>query len=123
MQQKAPHLFFRSVISSHSLSTFISQNHSTHKHCHLFSFSMAGFSRTLASSSLVLTSLVLFSISFCEARDILVGGKTDSWKIPSSQSDSLNQWAEKTRFQIGDSLGNNHNHYLHCLIFTYVRVD
>ncbi|KAL9442872.1 hypothetical protein AB3S75_016269 [Citrus x aurantiifolia] len=65
---------------------------------------MAGFSRTLASSSLVLTSLVLFSISFCEARDILVGGKTDSWKIPSSQSDSLNQWAEKTRFQIGDSL-------------------
>ncbi|KAJ8561159.1 hypothetical protein K7X08_027349 [Anisodus acutangulus] len=30
--------------------------------------------------------------------------KTDSWKVPSSESDSLNRWAEKSRFLIGDSL-------------------
>ena len=62
---------------------------------------MAVFSRTI--SALVLL-LVVFSS--CEAKEILVGGKADAWKIPSSQSDSLNQWAESTRFRIGDSLGN-----------------
>ncbi|KAF8389207.1 hypothetical protein HHK36_025900 [Tetracentron sinense] len=40
----------------------------------------------------------------CPARDILVGSKTDAWKIPSSESDSLNRWAEGSRFQVGDSL-------------------
>ncbi|KAM3759135.1 hypothetical protein ACB098_01G098600 [Castanea mollissima] len=59
----------------------------------------AVFSRTI--SALV---LLLVVISSCEAKEILVGGKADAWKIPSSQSDSLNQWAESTRFRIGDSL-------------------
>ncbi|XVF89406.1 hypothetical protein PTKIN_Ptkin19aG0127800 [Pterospermum kingtungense] len=61
---------------------------------------MAAFSRRL-TSSLVLFCLFL---SFTEAKEILVGGKTDAWKIPSSESDSLNKWAEKSRFRIGDSL-------------------
>ncbi|KDP33508.1 hypothetical protein JCGZ_07079 [Jatropha curcas] len=51
--------------------------------------------------SLVLITLML---GFSEAKDVLIGGKTDAWKIPSSQSDSLNKWAETARFQIGDSL-------------------
>ncbi|CAK9312788.1 unnamed protein product [Citrullus colocynthis] len=58
---------------------------------------MAGFSRAL-----FLLTFLLFS--FSEAREILVGGKSDAWKIPSSQSQSLNQWAEASRFRIGDTL-------------------
>ncbi|KAK6274181.1 hypothetical protein POUND7_011264 [Theobroma cacao] len=61
---------------------------------------MAAFARTL-TSSLLLLFLVL---NYIEAKEILVGGKTDAWKIPSSESDSLNKWAENSRFRIGDSL-------------------
>jgi len=52
-------------------------------------------------------SLVLMSLLWgsSQAKDLLVGGKTDAWKIPSSESDSLNKWAGKARFLIGDSLG------------------
>ncbi|GMI89259.1 early nodulin-like protein 15 [Hibiscus trionum] len=52
------------------------------------------------------SSLALFFLflTFTEAKEILVGGKTDAWKIPSSESDSLNKWAEKARFRLGDSL-------------------
>ncbi|XP_022750327.1 early nodulin-like protein 1 [Durio zibethinus] len=61
---------------------------------------MAAFSRRLTFS---LVLLFLF-LSFTEAKEFLVGGKTDAWKIPSSESDSLNKWAEISRFRIGDSL-------------------
>ncbi|PIA36770.1 hypothetical protein AQUCO_03200030v1 [Aquilegia coerulea] len=44
---------------------------------------------------------LLFS-SFSEGKEFLVGGNTEAWKIPSSPSDSLNQWAQRSRFQIGD---------------------
>lgn len=64
---------------------------------------MAFFSRNVLSSSVVAVLFFLL-LSFTEARDHLVGGKTDSWKIPSSESDSLNRWAEKSRFLVGDSL-------------------
>ncbi|GMY29177.1 early nodulin-like protein 1 [Fagus crenata] len=59
---------------------------------------MAGYSRAISAF------VLLFVLSYSEAREIMVGGKTDAWKIPSSQSDSLNQWAEGSRFLIGDSL-------------------
>ncbi|KAL8536963.1 hypothetical protein ACS0TY_012232 [Phlomoides rotata] len=62
---------------------------------------MAGFSRAQISSLLLLTFLF---VSFSEARDLLVGGKSNTWKIPTSESDSLNKWAEKSRFVIGDTL-------------------
>ncbi|MCD7459912.1 hypothetical protein HAX54_042293 [Datura stramonium] len=65
---------------------------------------MAGVSRNVFSASSVVAVLFFFLLSLTEARDHLVGGKTDSWKIPSSESDSLNRWAEKSRFLIGDSL-------------------
>ncbi|XP_010242072.1 PREDICTED: early nodulin-like protein 1 [Nelumbo nucifera] len=58
------------------------------------------FSRPLASCML----LVCLLFSFSEAREILVGGKTDAWEIPSSEPESLNRWAGASRFQIGDSL-------------------
>ncbi|XP_043694018.1 early nodulin-like protein 3 [Telopea speciosissima] len=58
------------------------------------------FSRALFSSLV----LVFLLFSFSDARDHLVGGKSDGWKIPNSDSESLNQWAEASRFQIGDSL-------------------
>ncbi|QCD99220.1 Cupredoxin [Vigna unguiculata] len=61
---------------------------------------MAAFSSV--SSSLLLTFFILFGLSV--AKEILVGGKTDAWRIPASESDSLNQWAERSRFQVGDFL-------------------
>lgn len=65
---------------------------------------MAGISRAETSSILFLT---LLFVSFSEAMDLLVGGKPDAWKIPTSDSDSLNHWAQKSRFNVGDSLGNS----------------
>ncbi|KAK9947216.1 hypothetical protein M0R45_012648 [Rubus argutus] len=59
---------------------------------------MAGFSST---TCLLLIFLLLRS---SEARDILVGGKADAWAIPSSESQSLNKWAETNRFRTGDTL-------------------
>ncbi|CAJ2675084.1 unnamed protein product [Trifolium pratense] len=54
-----------------------------------------------SSSSLLLLFLVF---GFAAAtKDVLLGGKTDAWKIP-SESDSLNKWAQSVRFQIGDHL-------------------
>ncbi|XP_030953402.1 early nodulin-like protein 1 [Quercus lobata] len=61
--------------------------------------------RALLSSML----LVSFFISLTEAREFLVGGKTNAWKIPSSESESLNKWAEASRFQVGDSLVWNYD--------------
>ncbi|XP_077238141.1 early nodulin-like protein 14 [Tasmannia lanceolata] len=60
----------------------------------------------MASSRILFSSLILISLflSLSEATDFLVGGTTNSWKIPSSTSESLNQWAESNRFRIGDSL-------------------
>ncbi|KAJ7958487.1 early nodulin-like protein 1 [Quillaja saponaria] len=58
-----------------------------------------------ANTSLSVSLLFVFLLlSFSEAREILVGGKPSSWKIPSSESDSLNQWAGKIRFKVGDFL-------------------
>ncbi|CAK7353952.1 unnamed protein product [Dovyalis caffra] len=61
---------------------------------------MASFQRAVVSS-LFLMSLLL---GLSQASEVLVGGKTDSWKIPSSEPDSLNKWAGKARFLVGDSL-------------------
>ncbi|XP_068653200.1 early nodulin-like protein 13 [Aristolochia californica] len=51
-------------------------------------------------------SFVLVSVFFClsEAKEFLVGGKADGWKVPSSSGEPLNRWAESNRFKIGDSL-------------------
>ncbi|TKY74803.1 Early nodulin protein 1 [Spatholobus suberectus] len=61
---------------------------------------MGGCSRT-ASASLLLLFLLF---GFSAAKELLVGGKIDAWKIPSSEADSLNQWAERSRFRVGDHL-------------------
>ncbi|XP_031483767.1 early nodulin-like protein 3 [Nymphaea colorata] len=57
--------------------------------------------------SFSLTIFLLFSCS--EAVRIPVGGRNTSWSVPSSTSQTLNQWAEQTRFQIGDVLVWNYN--------------
>jgi hypothetical protein len=62
---------------------------------------MASHKVALLSSILIVSLFVTFT----EARDIMVGGKNYSWKIPSSESDSLNKWAEASRFRVGDTLG------------------
>ncbi|KAE8718914.1 Early nodulin-like protein 1 [Hibiscus syriacus] len=61
---------------------------------------MAGF----PSTKITPLALLFLFLTFTEAKEILVGSRTDAWKIPSSESDSLNKWAEKARFRIGDSL-------------------
>ncbi|XP_050127019.1 early nodulin-like protein 1 [Malus sylvestris] len=64
---------------------------------------MAGFSSSKALSySSILVVFLLFS--FSEAREFAVGGKNGSWAVPSSESQSLNKWAESTRFRVGDTL-------------------
>ncbi|EOY29527.1 hypothetical protein QUC31_020730 [Theobroma cacao] len=59
-----------------------------------------------ASRGLLLSAVLLVSVflTLTEAGEHLVGGKANAWKIPSSESDSLNKWAGASRFQIGDSL-------------------
>ncbi|XP_073004210.1 early nodulin-like protein 14 [Typha latifolia] len=59
---------------------------------------------SMSSSLLFFSTFLLISSISSEAKDFLVGGSTDSWKIPTSTSDSLNKWAEANRFQVGDSL-------------------
>ncbi|KAK2445908.1 hypothetical protein P8452_23452 [Trifolium repens] len=61
---------------------------------------MACSSKTASTSLLFLFLLFGFSA----AKELLVGGKIDSWKVPSSEADSLNRWAEKSRFNVGDHL-------------------
>ncbi|XP_062101725.1 early nodulin-like protein 15 [Humulus lupulus] len=63
---------------------------------------MASFSGL--SSSLIILFSLLFTIS--EAKEILVGGNSYSWSIPTSNETEtlLNKWAEKSRFRIGDTL-------------------
>ncbi|XP_008803702.3 early nodulin-like protein 3 [Phoenix dactylifera] len=58
---------------------------------------------SLLSSTLLSLALLLI-VSSSEAKDFLVGGDTEAWKIPSSKSETLNRWAEAHRFQVGDSL-------------------
>ncbi|KAI4335542.1 hypothetical protein L6164_014180 [Bauhinia variegata] len=50
---------------------------------------------------LILASLL---VSFSEAREFLVGGSAESWKIPSTSQVPLNQWAQRQRFMINDTL-------------------
>ncbi|KAL6501899.1 hypothetical protein OROGR_027032 [Orobanche gracilis] len=59
------------------------------------------FTRTQIFSLLLL--FFLFA-SFSEARDHVI-----DWKNTSPESDSLNRWAEKSRFRIGDSLVLKYN--------------
>lgn len=77
---------------------------------------MAGFSRTVTLPVLLL--VFFFFISFSEGRDYLIGGKPNAWTIPTSESDSLNHWAQKSRFLIGDSLGT----FIHSF-FNHIKVS
>uniref|UniRef100_A0A7N0TY27 Phytocyanin domain-containing protein n=1 Tax=Kalanchoe fedtschenkoi TaxID=63787 RepID=A0A7N0TY27_KALFE len=62
---------------------------------------MAGSVRALVLAVAVTVSL--FALH-CEAKDFIVGGSM-SWEVPPSDNRQLyNQWAEKNRFMIGDSL-------------------
>ncbi|KAL9233926.1 hypothetical protein vseg_008859 [Gypsophila vaccaria] len=54
--------------------------------------------------TLILGVIIAMLVSFSEARDHIVGGKVDAWKVTSDDSQSLNKWAQKNRFLIGDNL-------------------
>ncbi|WOK91873.1 early nodulin-like protein 1 [Canna indica] len=56
------------------------------------------------ANSLFLFSLFLFmAVSLAAGTQFRVGG-TGTWAIPDSNAMSYNQWAEKNRFQVGDSI-------------------
>ncbi|XP_006284591.2 early nodulin-like protein 1 [Capsella rubella] len=62
----------------------------------------------MASSTSLLVA-IFFCISFLfflsvDANEVTVGGKSGDWKIPSSSSFSFNEWAQKSRFKVGDSI-------------------
>ena len=56
-------------------------------------------------SSLQVTILLSIFFLSVNANEVTVGGKTGDWKIPSSSSFSFNEWADKSRFLLGDYLG------------------
>nr|KYP44229.1 Early nodulin-like protein 1 [Cajanus cajan] len=85
------------AINTNSKHPTIANNHFLLSRLAKVKSSMAAFS----ASSLFLLFLLF---GFSAAKELLVGGKIDAWKIPSSESDSLNQWAEKSRFRVGDHL-------------------
>jgi hypothetical protein len=59
----------------------------------------------MASRVLLLcVSVVLAAAAAAEARDFVVGGANDAWKVP-AQPDALAKWASANRFQVGDKLG------------------
>ncbi|KAF8073276.1 hypothetical protein N665_1122s0005 [Sinapis alba] len=55
---------------------------------------------------LTLVFLLLTTVSHgaSKPRMFLVGGSSQSWKVPDSSSNTLNQWAENNRFKVGDIL-------------------
>lgn len=82
------------------------------------------FLRTLVWFSAL--AFVLFRVG--EGKDILVGGSEDAWKIPKNASDSLNQWARKHRFKVGDFLSNisyiqPHSSYYMVFFFIFLFVE
>ncbi|CAH9076951.1 unnamed protein product [Cuscuta europaea] len=54
------------------------------------------------SSGLVAAALFFLLFGCTQARTLVVGGKNNTWAVPSSAS--LNTWAEKARFVVGDTL-------------------
>ncbi|KAF8052514.1 hypothetical protein N665_1549s0001 [Sinapis alba] len=52
----------------------------------------------------VILLLTRVSHAASKPRVILVGGSDGSWKVPDSHNNSLNHWAEKNRFKVGDIL-------------------
>ncbi|CAN8265090.1 unnamed protein product [Cochlearia groenlandica] len=61
----------------------------------------------MSTSTLFEASSLFFLLLLADlacGKEILVGGKSTAWKVPSSPSDSLNKWAESLRFHVGDSL-------------------
>ncbi|XP_058724935.1 early nodulin-like protein 14 [Vicia villosa] len=58
----------------------------------------------VSSSSSLLLMFLVFAFAAAAPKDYLIGGKPDAWKVPSSESDSLNKWAQSVRFRIADHL-------------------
>ncbi|XP_057487739.1 early nodulin-like protein 14 [Actinidia eriantha] len=57
---------------------------------------------------LCLAFMLVVLFTFSEGREFLVGGRENSWKVPSSPDD-FNKWSGKMRFLIGDFLVLNYD--------------
>lgn len=83
---------------------------------------MAKYTKTFTSSNyqmraFQLLGLLCISLSLvprsCNAAEFTIGG-SKGWSIPTDpKALSYNQWAEKNRFQIGDSIGKFMTIYIH----------
>jgi hypothetical protein len=62
---------------------------------------------------------VMLMFHKCAAYDFIVGGQK-GWSVPGdSNSNPFNQWAEKSRFQIGDSLGKFYFNLIYIYIYFF----
>ena len=61
----------------------------------------------MAKSSSYGLGLACFAVAVAVAgaTQFTVGG-ANGWSVPGAAAEPLNTWAERTRFQVGDSLGN-----------------
>ncbi|XP_057514903.1 early nodulin-like protein 14 isoform X1 [Actinidia eriantha] len=57
---------------------------------------------------LCLAFMLVVLFTFSEGKEFLVGGRENSWKVPSSPED-FNKWSGKMRFLIGDFLVLNYD--------------
>jgi hypothetical protein len=71
----------------------------------------------MASSSCGLLGLACFVllVAAAGATQYKVGGD-NGWAVPDAAAESFNTWAEKTSFQIGDSLCESPTHI--CITYT-----
>lgn len=56
-----------------------------------------------------LLSILLLLMQEADATEFKVGG-ADGWSVPADAAPTYNQWAERNRFKIGDSLRKSSHH-------------
>ncbi|KAL6640028.1 hypothetical protein ACP70R_022338 [Stipagrostis hirtigluma subsp. patula] len=54
-------------------------------------------------AALLFCASLAFAVAVSEARDFVVGGADNGWKVP-DQPDALSRWASACRFHVGDNL-------------------
>jgi hypothetical protein len=71
------------------------------------SISSSGMAKCSAGRyGLGLACFAAVAVAMAGATQFTVGGGSNGWSVPPAGAESLNAWAMKNRFQVGDKLGN-----------------
>jgi hypothetical protein len=62
--------------------------------------------RSAGRYGLGLACFAAVAVAMAGATQFTVGGGSNGWSVPPAGAESLNAWAMKNRFQVGDKLGN-----------------